>query len=268
MDTTIELISWNICDTTGEPRRPPFSQRGPRLARFIQQHHPDASVLLFVEASTTSLDHLRPHLPGYEWVRMEAAQHESSLNMILAYRDLVLTHVERVWLTPERQVAWHRRFALRARFVHRETEKRFELWGVHLPAWGKARPISLDTLLKEVDEIPRTDPVVVLGDFNTVRTESRSGPELKAIARHGLVGVEPRKFLGRDWKPTGTFFGYSYDKVQYRPWDGSMLDRAFVRYGDLAVSQSRADLDTCTTDVRNRDAYVSDHHALIVQLDL
>lgn len=202
----LSVGTWNVrWDNPGDGEHR-WEARRERLANQVSAWAPD--VLGLQEPYRPQLDYLLRTLPEYEAVGVGRGDgvDAGEFCAILYRRDRFRADGGGTfWLSEEPEtagsMAWgarHPRICTWVRLVERGTGASFSLYNVHLDHESQtAREKGIETLL---ERLPRSGPVVVVGDFNAT-------PDNPAVVRVGAASPALTSALAADAE--GTFHGFT-----------------------------------------------------------
>jgi endonuclease/exonuclease/phosphatase family metal-dependent hydrolase len=143
-----------------------------------------------------------------------------------------------------------------AKLRDKKTKKEFFVFNTHFDHLGKiARKESALLLLKKVQEIAESLPVLVMGDFNAHPTEEPIQALLDKSDPFYLVDTKELSLTGH-YGPSGTFNGFRSKEVDDQP-----IDFIFVR-GNWKV------LRHATISQTWEGRFASDHFAVLTEVEL
>lgn len=233
-----------------------WSARRPAMTALLRRAAPD--LIGTQELLHGQGEDLVAALPRYAWFGRDRRGGNGDEHMGIFYRQDRLRLVDQgdFWLSDTPAVpgsrSWRHpypRMVTWGVFATREQRpRRFRMLNTHFPYRQEdeaARMRCADAILGFVASLPRTEPVILTGDFNTDAGDPVHARLATALADVGEVAAE---MTG----PPGTFHGFSPDD------DGRRIDWIMTR-GFRARS-------VATIDGRLGAVWPSDHRAVVAEL--
>ncbi len=175
-DTNLTVMSFNIRYGTDGDGPNSWGRRRETVANAIKSKQPDAVGLQ--ECIDFQAEYLVDAMPEYQWIGMGREEDGGHEMTAILYRKKTLSPLETAnfWLSETPDVPGSRswdsayvRMATQVRFMHRETRQRFLFVNTHLDSRGEqARVEGARVIVRRLQSIPETLPVVVTGDFNAL----------------------------------------------------------------------------------------------------
>ena len=154
--------------------RNPWKDRKGEVAQVINT----ADIIGLQEANKHQIDDLVPNLEGYAWfgVGREDGGNSGEHTCIFYRKDRIqLLQQDTFWLSETPATAGSRswdsslpRIATWGKFKDKASCNEFYIFNTHFDHRGKvARSESAKLIVEKVGEVPKGNPVIVMGDFNT-----------------------------------------------------------------------------------------------------
>ena len=257
---TLEVMSFNIRFGTANDGENSWENRRDLVVKMLQERAPD--IVGTQECLDFQADYVVEKLPEYRWfgVGREADASGERMAVLYKWRQFSPLEITHFWLSETPEVPGSRswdsacpRMVTATRFYHHRTRQFFTFCNTHFDHQSEpARQGAAQVLLKYVNSLDPSMPVVVTGDFNSSAGQSAAWSTLVQgdIRDAWLVAA---KTAG----PTSTYNGFE----PLKPDVDSRIDWVLVR-GPIAV-------DHCETVVYGEGGrYASDHFAIAARLTL
>jgi endonuclease/exonuclease/phosphatase family metal-dependent hydrolase len=230
---SLRVMTYNIRLDTPNDGVNQWPKRADKVIALIQKYNPD--IIGVQEALHHQLQDLLRSLPDYSYcgVGRDDGKEKGEYSAIL-FRNSQFGVLEQktFWLSETPEIpgskSWDAaiaRVATTARFFDRKTTTEFTIINTHFDHIGiQAREMSAVYLRKYVQDLTlkNRNPIVLMGDFNSLPTES---------AYASIVATEPVQIL-IDSKPAndsaGTYCGFQVGGIECKPIDFIFLTDEWV----------------------------------------
>ncbi|MBI2433958.1 MAG: endonuclease/exonuclease/phosphatase family protein [Candidatus Hydrogenedentes bacterium] len=257
----LKLMTFNVRYGTADDGPDAWEHRRDLLVETIR--NADPGILGTQECLEFQAEYIQQQLPEYRWIGMGRDTGALGEMTALFYKKSVLAPVEmgHFWLSekPEEpgSVSWDSsltRMVTWARFYHRREHTFFTVFNTHFDHKGVvAREESAKALAKRTKDFSTDDPVIVLGDFNSVAETSKPWDTLRE-AGFKDAWLEAKEKAG----PETTWSGFGKEPQQTGP---HRIDWILTR-GPIQVE--RAEIIT----INKAGRYPSDHFPVTAMLAL
>jgi endonuclease/exonuclease/phosphatase family metal-dependent hydrolase len=260
----LQVMTFNIRLNTAADSLNAWTYRKDKLASQILFHQ--VHILGVQEALHDQMMDLQQRLPRFKFTGVARDDGKTKGEYSAIFFDttrLSLVTSSTFWLSLTPSVpgskSWDAaitRIVTWAKLRDKKTKKEFFVFNTHFDHLGKiARKESALLLLKKVQEIAESLPVLVMGDFNARPTEEPIQALLDKSDPFYLVDTKELSLTGH-YGPSGTFNGFRSKEVDDQP-----IDFIFVR-GNWKV------LRHATISQTWEGRFASDHFAVLTEVEL
>jgi endonuclease/exonuclease/phosphatase family metal-dependent hydrolase len=253
--TALRIMSLNIRYGTADDGENSWVYRREAVAERIAAAAPD--VLGLQECLWFQAEYLDEQLPDYQWFAVGREADGSGETMAVFYRHEVVAPVRtrHFWLSATPEVAgsssWDSacpRMVTAGVFHHYPTGRRFHVYNTHFDhRSAEARFESARLVAKEMEQLPKGEAAILMGDFNA---RAETSEPWKVLAENHLR--DARLAAAEVSGPEGTYNGFGIVPEGLRP----RIDWIMVRG---AIETERF----VTIDSGGQSPYTSDHHAVV-----
>jgi len=263
---SIKVMTFNIRYNNPNDGENAWPKRKELVANLVQFHQVD--LLGVQEALKDQMDDLSQLLPAFKWIGVgrDDGREKGEFSSILFRQDrFALLQQHTFWLsaTPEQagSLGWDAaitRVCTWGKFKDRQTGKIFFLFNTHFDHVGeRARLESAKLILKNIQALAKTEPIIVTGDFNANATSSvyqtltASWPENE----NQFYRLMEARRISRlpHYGPLWTFHGF-----------GAAAERPMIDY--IFVNHRATVLRHATIAESNDGRYASDHLPVMAEL--
>lgn len=254
------LMTFNVRYATAPDGENAWEFRKELMVETIEMYDPD--ILGLQECLDIQAYYLDAEMPQYRWFGIGRDRDGGGEMVSIFYKPDVVTPVKTgtFWLseTPEEPASrsWDAaitRIVTWIRFFHPETSRFFTVYNTHFDHRGEqARANSSRLLVERISQLPSSEPVIAMGDFNAVGGDSEPW---QILVDAGLedAWVTAAETIG----PPVTFSRWTH------PPEG--VDRRI----DWIMYRADADVAVCETVLHNDDGrFPSDHYPVYARLTI
>ena len=260
-DFDATVMSFNLRYGLANDGENSWEHRKQIVIECIKNQDPD--IMGVQEALLFQAEYLDSQLPEYERFGVDRdVNGKGELSAIYYKKELFdILEAGNFWLSKTPDIpatkSWNsslNRMATWGKFRHRKTGVTFFLFNTHFDHRSKlARAEAAKVVLKKIDKIAGTYPVVLCGDFNAIAETSEPWKNLnKGGMEDAWLKADNRK------GPEQTFHGFKGHK------EGAKKKRI-----DWIMGRGELEFKSCVTlDWKKEGKYPSDHYPIVTKLNI
>lgn len=256
---TINVMTFNIRLNTESDKENRWDLRKENAASMLRFY--DIDICGMQEAFVGQIKDVQNQLSNYDYVGKgrDDGKEAGEYSPIFYRKDkFVLLETQTFWLSQTPDVpskGWdanYNRVVTWAKFKDKKSKKSFYVFNTHFDHKGEiARQESAKMLIKVVKTIAKSEKAIIIGDFNSTPQQQPYKLLNEALINTKFITETPH------FGPQSTFNGFETKEI-----DGMEIDHIFLNTKTIAVKKHATLSNTWA------GRFASDHHAVMVQLEL